>query len=141
MNMYKIEEMDTVKYVNENDVKFATIGDCLDAGWSDDSLSIYRDEDGNMFDCQTKEVIDEDSRLYNYLCVSYWDGDNWQYDIYEDCELTYIENVDVINNYDKDMNPCYVYNYKLFFVDGDIKDATSSNMSGSLSPYYIVEEV
>lgn len=136
--MYQISENGNLKYVSEDDVKPATIGDFLAAGWDNDSLSIYRDEDGNFFDRQIKKPMNEDSEIDNFVCVSYWDGNNWQYDVYEEYELTYIENVSVINNYDKDMSPCYEHHYKLFFVDGDVEDATSSNMSGSLSPYYVV---
>ena len=127
-------------FVEESEIRSATFGDYLEAGYSYDDMGLNivgENEDGkdlfeggyNFEGRLTWEEI-EDLEVDGY-CISYWDGNNWQIDIFENY---YTEEVE-IENLDPP-SPEYYFNYKLILEDGEKVICTKSNMSGSLSPYY-----
>jgi hypothetical protein len=131
MKFYKIEGYCTT-YVSIDDTRQATVEDAINADWSLDdiygsSLDEYLDENGELLESE----FDED--LGDYIIVSYWDGNNFQYDLYDRCELEIVEGEVISLSHP---SPAYYFNYEIVLEDGEKIKVTQSNMSGSLSPYY-----
>ena len=73
-------------FILSEDLKKATIGDLLNADYSEDVCGIKELEDGT-YDVEDYGIMsDEEMRKIEvpcFYCVSYWDGNNWRYDVYD----------------------------------------------------------
>ena len=123
-----------------DEIEPATLGDMLDADFSIDDcglICVGENEDGEElytsatdFDGE-KTLAELKSIEIDWYRIKYWDGNNWQCDIFE----TY-DTCKVIVHSLEDPSPAYYFNYELELEDGERVQYTKSNTSGSISPYY-----
>lgn len=126
-------------FCNTDEIEHATFDDMFEAGYSKDDCGLtYEgdDEDGNElfsgYDFDGKKTIEEIREIeIDWYRIRYWDGNNWKCDVFE----TYTT-VNAIIHELEDPSPAFYFNYELELEDGEKVKCTTSNTSGSISPYY-----
>jgi hypothetical protein len=135
-------------YVEDKDVEVATIKDMRKADFSWEDCGCKKID---------REVDDKESmwEVYQYTnpmsyedmlecetdlsCISYWDGNNWQTDIWESGDMLSFDEYEIKELFDKRPSPAYYFVYGIK-IEGEEIETTQSNCSGSISPYYFVDD-
>jgi hypothetical protein len=110
--------------IETSELKPATLQELLDAGYDMTDFDLAGDE--------TKEELQETTDV---LAVKYHDGNNHKIDIYDPGDDIVIDTIGEIIPL-PDPSPAYYFAWKIKLQDGEEIYCTTSNMSGSLSPYY-----
>lgn len=142
--MYIIEDENNSdegrRFLPVEEVRSATIGDMLNGGYNYDYCGYEYNNDTDMYtdiyDDEKKEMTLEEMEkidMDDFQVVAFWDGNNMKTEIFESSELGY--SVDVEIEQLENPKPAYYHRWKLKFGNEEII-ATTSNMSGSISPYY-----
>jgi len=133
-------------YTEESNISTATLGDMIDADWGYDDCGLEEDGENENGEMLFTSDLDFDGKLTTeelkdietgWFKVSYWDGNNWKKDIFE---YYTTEEMIIESDTEKEPEPKWNFCYKITRANGDIMEATQSNCSGSLSPYYDVEQ-
>jgi hypothetical protein len=124
-------------FINQEDVRQATVQDAIDCDWSLDdiygsSLDEYLDEDGELLESELTEDLDE------YYFVEYWDGNNWRKELLDVNNISEVEGIITVLD---PPSPAFYFNYEIQLENGEKIQCTQSNCSGSLSPYYEEKEI
>lgn len=136
MRFYELEN--GRMYVSEEDVRPATLEDCIE-NCSRDYLGIYEGDDGDYYYSEDDSKANMDDLVDGLFVIQYWTGSNYKTDIYSYMDMEKVE-IELIEREDLNPKPAVVFVYELRFHNGDTKLATFSNISGKLSPYYKVME-
>lgn len=133
-------------YLEEKHIRRATFEDFMDCDWSFDDMGLEEvgeNENGDelytsVYDFEGKKTWKEIMDIStDWFCVPYWDGNNWKVDVYENYST---EEMIIERDTESEPDPVWSFCYKITRADGSIINATQSNCSGSISPYYFVEE-
>lgn len=134
---------DRVVYISSEEIRYATISDMRKVGYSWDDCGCKKIADDTNDDESLWSVYGAEKELTfdemmafetNLEAISYWDGNNWQTRIFEEGQIGYEEVIEI--NKLPAPNPPYYYEYEII-RDGEKEIVYKSNMSGSLTPYYI----
>lgn len=144
-NFVSFKKETEVLFFEEKDMKIATFGDLLDAGWDDRVLNIecideekniWLDKCGEGEELPYKELMEKE--LDYHYCVTYHDGKNTQRDIYD--ENSSLDFFPGIITQKPHPSPAYYFVYEIENLNtGEKFEVVQNNVSGSLSPYFILE--
>ena len=129
------------RWIKESEICRATFGHWDEAGFSRNDMglkcvgetgdgeelyeSLFCDFDGQKtFD----EIINEKT---DWWAVKYWDGNNYHTLVFE-----YYSTIEAEIERLTDPSPAYYFRWNIYFPNGDVVFCTTSNMSGSLSPFF-----
>ena len=141
MKLFFIERKNA--FVEAEELKVCTYADLIRAGYDDDFLNIYLDEEqDNYIDKGSKAIIDIQTEFpVKMFKVEYVNGNNFVIDIFDENEVYDSGEGLIDRNYDKESDPLYAYHYFISFVEGlSITECYQSNVSGGISPYYYIDD-
>jgi hypothetical protein len=129
------------RWIKESEIARATFRHWDEAGFTKNDMglkNVGENEDGEElfesldgdFDGQKTfdEIMDEKT---DWWAVKYWDGNNYHTLVFEYYSTIEAE-IEKLDN----PSPAYYFRWNLHFTDGEIVFCTTSNMSGSLSPFF-----